>query len=354
MSSKTAVLLVNLGTPTSTSTKDVKAFIREFLLDSRVIDLPGPLRKLLVDGVIVPFRSTKTAKAYQKIWTKNGSPLLVNSQALQQKLNLQLNQKTAISDSDSVQDKYDVWLAMRYGKPKLNSILDQILQNNYTRIIILPLYPQYASASTGSVLEKSLKYLSDFRYIPKICCINEFYDDDGYIGSLANILFRHWQKTSGSHILFSYHGIPQKQLQVPLGSQNNQPICNQNNPCNIDYSKPTKCYRAQCYTTTHLVAQKLNLQPEEYSTSFQSRLGKLPWVGPYTEDIIKSLRDKNITDLTVICPSFVVDCLETTEEIGIRLRTLWLESGGTTFNLIPCLNDSPDWIEALAKLIYRN
>ncbi|MBP9722036.1 MAG: ferrochelatase [Gammaproteobacteria bacterium] len=329
MNSNTAVLLVNLGTPTSTSTTDVRTFLREFLIDHRVIDLPGPLRMLLVYGLILPFRTNKTVYAYKTIWTEQGSPLLINSRNLQQKLTLHLNLNN--NNSNDQQEHFDVWLAMRYGKPKLKNILNQIEQNNYTRIIILPLYPQYASASSGSALEKSLKYLSDFRYFPKICCINEFYLHSGYIKSLARSIRSHFVSNSNNHLLFSYHGVPEKQNSL---------------------SSPS--YSEQCKATTKAVAQELNLLPQDYTTCFQSRLGKLPWVRPYTDEVIKQLASQEVTNLTVICPSFIVDCLETLEEIDIRLRQTWLELGGKSFTFIPCLNDDHYWIEQLVNYIKRN
>ncbi len=327
MQSKTAVLLVNLGTPTSTSLKAVRVFLREFLLDPRVIDLPAPIRNILVNCFIVPFRGFKTAQAYREIWTNEGSPLLVNSRKLQQKLNKNLNNKNSHShqaDSSTENTTYDVLLAMRYGQPTLKSIMDQLEHNNYTRIIILPLFPQYASATSGSALEKSLKYLSDFRYFPEICCINEFYLNSGYLQSVAAILKKHL--TANQHVLFSYHGLPERQ------------------------AKQTG-YSEQCYATTKGIVEVLQLSKENYSTSFQSRLGKLPWTGPYTVDIIKDLRKRNIKDLLVVCPSFVTDCLETLEEIGVQLTEEWLELGGTSLKLVPCLNDDDHWVESLAQLI---
>jgi ferrochelatase len=352
MIQKTAVLLVNLGTPTDISNKAIKSYLREFLLDYRVINLPWILRYLLVNTVIVPFRSKTSLHAYKSIWTENGSPLLINSRNLQQKLRLQLNPETPQSKQEP---QFDVWLAMRYGSPKLPDVLTKLQHNNYSRIIIVPLYPQYASASNGSVLEKSLKHLSEFRYFPKIICLNEFYTDIGYIKSMARLIKTHinnnktieHKDANKSHLLFSYHGIPKNQLKL---SKNSATVCEDNNPCPA-INFPNKCYRAQCYATSNAIAQELNLNPDQYSTGFQSRLGKLPWIRPYTDELIINLHNKGITTLNVVCPSFVADCLETLEEIGIRLKQEWLKIGGKEFNLIPCLNDDNDWINALAHLI---
>lgn len=352
---KTAVLLINLGTPNALNKKAIKSYLREFLLDARVVDIPWLLRYVLVNLIIVPFRSKNTLEAYSEIWTNEGSPLLVNSQKLLKKLqkNLNLQQNELHTDSTT---QYDVFLAMRYGAPSIESVLAHLQQNNYTRITIVPLYPQYASASTGSVLEKCLKHLSDFGYFPKINSLNEFYNEDGYIKSLANSIKPYLDNHINNnvldpehHLLFSYHGIPKKQL--ALSKQKNS-ACENNQACPAK-NYPAGCYRAQCYATTRLIADQLNLDTTQFSTSFQSRLGKLPWIKPYTDELLTELRERNITKLTVACPSFVSDCLETIEEIGIRLKEDWLKLGGTEFNLVPCLNDNDDWVIALADIIKK-
>lgn len=353
MSNKTAVLLINLGTPQNTSKTAIKSYLREFLLDRRVIDLPWPLRFLLVNFAIIPFRYKSSMHAYKSIWTDNGSPLLVNSRNLQQKLRLQLNPNTPQSKQENL---FDVWLAMRYGQPSLPDVLAQLQQNNYTRIIIVPLYPQYASASTGSVIEKCLKHLSDFRYFPKIVCLNEFYNHPRYIASVGTVIQDHVnlaavQSDPECHILFSYHGIPKRQLKL---TNNAQTMCSDNKSCPLKDSgqtKNNKCYRAQCYSTSYLIAKHLDLNSKKYSTSFQSRLGKLPWVKPYTDEVLQNLRSKGISKLYVVTPSFVADCLETLEEIGMRLKEDWIALGGQEFNLIPCLNDDDNWAHSLAEII---
>lgn len=346
MNTKTAVLLINLGTPNALNKKSIKSYLREFLSDHRVINLPWLLRFILVNAIIIPFRSSKTLEAYKAIWTADGSPLLTNSRRLQQKLELNLNNNLLHSEQE-----FDVVLAMRYGEPSIKNALADLQQNNYTRIIIVPLYPQYASASSGSALEKSLKYVSDFGYFPKIICINEFYLLPSYINSLVNSIKKsYFAQQQNHHIIFSYHGIPKKQLAV---SKKTNSCCPDSMPCPVK-NFPAKCYRAQCYATSRAIAEKLNLSPSQYTTCFQSRLGKLPWIKPYTDETLKTLRNNNISNITVVCPSFVSDCLETLEEIGMGLKDEWLALGGKGFNLIPCLNDSDDWVMALSGLVKDN
>jgi ferrochelatase len=353
-----AVLLLNLGTPSANSQKAVRAYLREFLLDHRVIQLPWLLRWLLVTFIIAPFRSKKSAQAYKAIWTTEGSPLIVNSRNLQKNLQIKLNNTTQ-GVNQNTNANYDVWLAMRYGEPNLSDILDKIQKKTYTRITIVPLYPQYASASTGSALEKSLKYLSDFRYFPKICCINEFFYLPGYIKSVAKqitqtIAHNNSLRNSKYHILFSYHGIPENQMQ--LIDPKKKPYCSEN--CENGGSCPKRdypktCYRAQCYATTNMIAAELNLTEEQFTTCFQSRLGRTRWIEPYINNTIQKLLDQNIRNLVVVCPSFVADCLETLEEIGIRLKQEWLRNGGTSFTLIPSLNDDDMWVDTLANIIIK-
>lgn len=344
---KTAIVLINLGTPDKPTPKSVKKYLREFLSDARVIELPWPIRFILVNAIIAPLRAKKSAHAYQQIWTKDGSPLLINSQKLQNKLQIKLNNK--------LNNHYDVYLAMRYGNPKLSDVFNAMQQKNYTRITILPLYPQYASASCGSVLEISLKYLSDFRYFPEICCINEFYSHSSYISAISSHIKYYLnantiENNNKHHILFSYHGIPEKQLR--LNNSNKNCPCSNNQSClKINNNYPSNCYRAQCYATTSLIAKELNLNASQYTTSFQSRLGKLPWIKPYTDQILSNLINNNITDLTVVSPSFVADCLETLEELNINLKETWLKLGGKNFNYIPCLNDSDLWVDSLINII---
>lgn len=323
---KKGVLLINLGTPKSSQTKDVRHYLQEFLMDKRVITLPTILRFILVYGIIAPFRSRNSAKNYQKIWTKEGSPLLTHSQKLTQALQIKLG------------EGYQVVLAMRYGHPSIEEGLNQL--KDCDEIIVLPLYPQYASATTGSSIEAVFKYFSKREYIPNLKIISDFYQKPDYIKALKQSITDDFKPDH--HLLLSYHGLPEKQLQQ-LGCKT---ICE--GPCS---GKIKACYRNQAYATSNALANALGLRPTEYSIGFQSRLGKTPWIQPFTEEILSSLREKGIDKLMIACPSFTVDCLETLEEIAIGIKAQWLDLGGSSFHYIPCLNQNEAFVEALAQMI---
>ena len=323
---KKGVLLINLGTPRSTKTQDVRRYLQTFLMDKRVITLPTILRFVLVYGIIAPFRSPNTAKNYRKIWTQEGSPLLIHSQKLSQALQTRL------------QNKYHVVLAMRYGNPSIEQGLDTLAECD--QIKVLPLYPQYASATSGSSIEDVFKYLSRREHIPHLTVISDFYEHPDYIEALKQSIER--ADKPDHHLLLSYHGLPEKQLHT-LGCQ---PICQ--GPCTRDISA---CYRRQAYASSNGLAKALGLTTQQYSVSFQSRLGKTPWINPFTEELLPTLRAQGIDKLKVACPSFSVDCLETLEEIAIGLKEQWLKLGGKDFHYIPCLNQDEPFVEALINII---
>jgi ferrochelatase len=320
-----AVVLVNIGTPNRLSWLGVARFLRRFLSDPYVIDLPWMLRTLLVNLVIVPFRTHKTLHAYQQIWTVAGSPLLTNSKKLQQKL-----QAALATGAHAGSAEFVVKIAMSYSEPNLNATLAELVrENSYKQIIILPLYPQYATATTGSVLQAvaALQKRQSFKAI-SLKSIRSFHDHPAYIAAIANTITRTMQQLAQPHdyILFSYHGIPMRQR----GAQQ---------------------YRDDCIATTELIAQQLQLQAATYTTTFQSRLGRLEWTSPYTEATLATLAAAGVKNLVVVCPSFVVDCLETLEEIAIRAKDMWLELGGGSFTLVPCLNDNDVAVSALKNII---
>lgn len=325
---KNGLLLINVGTPNSPDTKAIRRYLREFLADKRVVDLPAFFRYLLLYGFILPSRPQKTVKAYQSIWTEAGSPLLVYSEQLVLKLQQALGAT------------WQVALGMRYGDPSIKAALSSL--DSCDAITILPLYPQYASASTGSALEQVMALLARKTWIPPIHIIHHFYDCSSFITTIAAKIAAVWKEQD--HILFTYHGLPEKHLHK-TGCHN---ICE--NACLAHASLKT-CYRAQCFETTRLLAEALMLKSTQYSTGFQSRLGKTPWIKPFTEDVLLSLREKGVNNLIVVSPSFVTDCLETLEEMGIRARKLWMEAGGDTFTLIPCLNHDAAFIEALCAMV---
>jgi len=327
---KKGLLLINLGTPDAADVPSVRRYLREFLADKRVITLPAPLRYALLYGLILPFRTRKTTHAYQSIWTSKGSPLLVNSLNLLEKLKKHLGKKMIVA------------MGMRYGNPSIPMALESLKQ--CTDITVLPLYPQFSEATTGSSIEKTLQHLLP-KHRATLRIIDSFYNHPAYINALKAIIRPYL--TNHDYILFSYHGLPENHLpknQCP--STRCDPQC----PSSVN-SKNIRCYRAQCFQTTEGVAKQLDLNRQQYGTSFQSRLGRTAWIKPYTDEILPILAKQGIKRLAIVCPAFVADCLETLEEIAIRAKQNWLELGGSEFTLIPCLNDNDLWIEGIETII---
>jgi len=302
------ILLINLGTPKSTKWLDVARYLHEFLSDPRVIDAPWLIRKILV-SIIVLFRSAKSAQAYKKIWLAQGSPLMVNSQALATQL------------QENLGKDYIVDLAMRYGKPSIQSTLANLLKQRLATLIVIPLFPQYASASTGSAIAKFLQQISHYQVIPELKIINNWHDHPRYIAALATSIKR--QYAADEHLIFSFHGLPVRQNILA---------------CTNSCDKNCQCYKAQCIKTACLVAKKLGLHENSWSLAFQSRLGKIEWLKPYLDQHLLELYTQGQRKLCVISPGFVADCLETSEELGIQLKNLWLKIGGLSFKLLPALN----------------
>ena len=323
------IIVINLGTPNSPSTADVRSYLREFLSDPYVIDIPAIPRWILVNCIIAPFRAPKSAHAYASIWTEQGSPLLVHSVAL----------------CKNIQEKlpaHRVVLAMRYGKPDIAKALDML--KDETDIIVLPLYPQYAGATTQTVLD-SVEHLRK-QHCPNstVHSVPPFYNHPTYIENLAHTV----TSLEFDHLLMSYHGLPIRQLPC---TEKNQYRCHEHaqSHCPAVHADFPNCYRAHCYETSRLLATQLNLPADRWSVSFQSRLGKIPWIEPYTSNHIETLRNNGVEHLAVICPSFVTDCLETLEEIDIGIRADFLHKGGKSFTLIPCLNAEPAWAVQLLE-----
>lgn len=337
MQTKTGILLINLGTPDRCKVRSVRRYLREFLSDPRVIDLPAFLRSILLNFFILPSRPKKTAAAYQAIWTKQGSPLLVYSQQL-----CQLVSELMIDDAV-------VELGMRYGKPSIEHGLAKLLEQNCEKILLVPLFPQYSSAATGSALEKALNIIGKKWNIPSIQTINDFYADRLFIDSLASSIAPHLQSFQPDMLLMSYHGLPVRHIKK--SEQHKFSHCKADADCPAISVANRYCYRAQCYATSKSLAQALNLSNDQYRVSFQSRLGKTAWIKPYTDLLLPELIAQGVKKLAVVCPSFVVDCLETLEEIGIRAREQWLSLGGSELRLIPCLNANPEWAQALTSII---
>lgn len=331
---KSGLLLINIGTPDSPKRHDVRNYLKQFLSDPRVLDIPTIARWILLYGFILPFRPKKSAAAYQQIWTEQGSPLLVNSKIFAEQLQEKLGHKTIVS------------LGMRYGNPSIASAIDHLSMCD--KIIVLPLFPQYSSAATGSALEQVLKIYAKKINIPQLQIIQNFYHQDFFINPYAELIKKNMIQFSPEFTLFSYHGLPQRQVD---NSGCDTLICDRQQNCPKMSEKNHYCYRAQCYATTALLAKTLSLEETQYTTSFQSRLGKTPWIKPYTDKILQQLIDRGIKRLAVVCPAFTVDCLETLEEVSIRLKDQWLSLGGEAFQYIPCLNTETAWIDFITAYI---
>ncbi len=333
---KKGILLVNLGTPDSPSTADVRKYLDQFLMDERVIDINAVGRTLLVKGIIVPFRGPKSAKIYKEIWTEEGSPLLIYGKHVRDAI------------ANKLGNDYQVELAMRYQSPSIEDALKRLKQDKVDSIKVVPLFPQYASASTGSVHQLVMQIVSKWQAIPPISFINSYYDHPGMIKVFADNA-RKYLDQKWDHILFSFHGIPQRQMRKADVSGEH---CLKVKDCCATLTENNKfCYSAQCHNTAQLIAKELALQPQDYTLCFQSRLGNDPWMKPYTSDILKELAAKGVKRILVLCPAFVSDCLETLYEISHEYQDEFEELGGEKIQLVESLNDNPAWIEALEDII---
>ena len=336
---KTGVLLIQLGTPKSPKTSDVRTYLSEFLNDPRVIDLPWLVRVLLVNGIIVPFRAPKSAKIYKELWEHgNGeSPLLTHSMNLQDKLKEEFKS-----------DNITIELAMRYQNPSMDSVLERMRLANYDQIIILPLFPQYASASSGSAIEKAMNIIRKWWVIPEIKIINQFWDNEGYINSVVDRAMQ-FNLDDFDHILFSYHGLPERQVdKVYEGTD----LCGEQ-PCETEVNEKNKfCYKATSYATTRLIAEKLGITENRYTVCFQSRLDK-KWLTPFSDKIVEEQAKKGAKKLLVFSPAFVADCLETIIEIGTEYQEIFEEHGGEKVQLVPSSNDHPEFVKGLVDLIRK-
>ncbi len=334
---KTGILLIQLGTPDSPSVPHVRKYLREFLNDARVIDIPWIARKMLVNLIIVPFRAPKSAKIYQKLWTENGSPLLFYSERLTQKLQKMLG------------DAYEVELAMRYQSPSMDEVLEKMRKRNYNRILILPLFPHYASATSGSAADKAMKIIKKWWVIPEVKIITQFWDDEGYLDAFTE-RGRQYNINDYDHVIFSFHGLPVRQVDKVY--VDGKPCSDHN--CEIEISEENKyCYKAQCYATTRALAERLNIPAGKYTVSFQSRLDK-DWLTPFTDKIVIEQAEKGAKKLLVFSPAFVADCLETLIEIGDEYQQLFKEHGGEKVQLVESLNDNDNWAAAVKNLIEKN
>lgn len=327
--------LIQLGTPESPTPREAKKFIREFLMDPRVIDIPLPLRWCLVN-IIVPLRAKKISHAYESIWTKNGSPLRAYSLELEQKL------------AKKFEGFAHVKLGMTYGNPSLQASWEFFKKAQVSELVVLPLFPQYSSATTGACLETVFRIVGKEANIPALKIVPPFYKEDFFLDSFVDAA-KSTHLQSMDHILFSFHGLPERQIKK---SDSTGEYClMQSDCCERPTSENAFCYRSQSIRTARTLAERLQIPREKLTICFQSRLGRTPWLRPYTDEVITELAKKGAKRLAVFSPSFVADCLETLEEIGIRAREQFLSAGGQELRLIPSLNASDIWAEKLASHI---
>lgn len=336
---KTGVLLVNLGTPNSTETGDVRRYLREFLNDPRVIDINPVGRWMLLNLIVLPFRPAQSAEAYRTIWTEQGSPLLVHGLALRDQLQARLG------------DTFVVDLAMRYGNPSIPEVMHRLVAQDLERIVVVPLFPQYSSAASGSALQRVAEVANEMWNVPPLATVPAFYDDAGFIRAFKEVAQPVLDKLNPDHVLLSYHGVPERH--VKKSDSTGKHCLKVENCCDTIGSANRYCYRAHCYATSRGLAEALNLSEGSYSVAFQSRLGRDPWIKPYTDEQLPVLYEQGVRRLAIMCPAFVADCLETLEEIGIRAKEDWEKLGGEALELVPSLNSHPAWVEGLADIVLQ-
>lgn len=339
MAKRTGILLINLGTPDSPTENDVRRYLREFLGDPYVIDLPAPLRWLLLNLVILPRRPRTSAKLYTSIWTDRGSPLLVHGRALAEQVATELG------------NGFHVELAMRYGNPNIERAFAAFAAQGVTQIIAMPLYPQATGSSSGSTLAKVRTVAAHLGLEETLFCVGTFYDHPRFLDALSQVSKPALTEFAPDHVLFSFHGVPERHLRK--ADRSRRTCLTHANCCDMLHTDNANCYRAQCFATARALAHTLELPASTYSLGFQSRLGRTPWIRPYTDERLEQLAKAGHKRLAVICPSFVADCLETLEEIGIRAREHWKQLGGEDLLCVPCLNDHPAWIHAVVSILHE-
>ncbi|HEX3229025.1 MAG TPA: ferrochelatase [Pyrinomonadaceae bacterium] len=333
---RTGILLINLGTPDAPTPEAVGRYLREFLMDGFVIDVPAPLRWFLVNVLIVPRRKYQSAAAYQKVQLAEGSPLLVHTRALAQKVAAELG------------GEFQVEFAMRYGNPSIYSALAK-LKDETDRIIVLPLYPHYAESSFETAVVETRRSAQALGCRERLTFLPPFYDRPEFIDAFASRIRHVLTAENSEHVVFSFHGLPERHV-TKLHPEH---CLRSANCCEQVSASNRNCYRAQCFATARAFAQRLGLNEESYTVSFQSRLGRAKWISPNTEEVLADLARRGKKRIAVACPSFVADCLETVEEIAIRGRDLFIAAGGTELHLIPSLNDEPAWVDAVAAMIWE-
>lgn len=331
--SKTGIVLFNIGTPASYEVPDVKSYLQTFLMDKDVINLPFILRWILVNGIIAPRRAVHSAANYKKVWMKEGSPLYVHTKHFADKLQAVMG------------DNFVVKIGMRYSEPSTSRALDELAQAGVKDLILVPMFPQWAEATSGSALRDVHQQIKEKHLEFKTRTINYFYNAPAFIKPSAELVKEAVAGKEVDHYLFSFHGLPESHVRKVEGCLRKEDCCFEKNAC----EKP--CYRAQCFATASAIANELQIQPSHWSVSFQSRLGRAEWLKPSTDHSIKVLAETGRKKIAVICPAFVADCIETLEEIGMGSREVFHEAGGTEFTLVPCVNDDDRWVEGFKKLL---
>lgn len=333
----TGLLLVNLGTPDDPQAPAVRRYLRQFLSDPRVLDINAVGRAALLNLVILPFRPQKSAEAYQKIWTERGSPLLFHSQDLVVEVQRRLGADWSVD------------LAMRYQSPSIESVLGRFRARGVDRIVVMPLYPQYSSASTGSSVEEVFRIAGQLWVTPSLSFVEPFYDAPAFIRAVAARGRPVLDADKPDHVLFSYHGLPERH--VRKADDTGQHCLASSTCCDEIIAANRNCYRAQCFATTRALAKVLGLSDDKHSVSFQSRLGRTPWIRPYTDVVLTELAKAGKKKVVVFSPAFVADCLETLEELAIRAAADFKRDGGETLTMVPSLNATPEWADAVVELV---
>ena len=335
---KIGILLINLGTPDSPKTSDVRTYLTQFLNDPRVIDINPIGRFILVNGIIVPFRSSKSAKLYQQIWTKDGSPLLINSMKMKDLLQKELG------------ENFIVELGMRYQNPSLELALNALKAAQVEKIIMIPLYPQYASSSTGSSVTEAMRLMKNWDVTPSIEVISKFYDNPDFIDACVDRAQK-YDLSAYDYFVFSYHGLPERHI-MKGSAHYGANSCKLGSCCDSITEKNQYCYRANCFETTRQLVKRLNIPQGKFETTFQSRLDN-KWIKPYSDKVVEAKAKEGMKNILVFSPAFVADCLETIYEIGAEYDEIFKEHGGNKVTLVESLNDSPIWIKALKNMVLK-
>ena len=330
---KTALLIVNLGTPDNQDKASVRRYLTEFLNDRRVIDIPWLLQKMLVNLIIIPFRVKKSTGLYQKLWTDEGSPLLINLM------------KLAVKVQKLAGENMQVFAAMRYGKPSLTKTLNEIREKDFNEIIVFPLFPQYASSTTGSIFDNIFVEAKKWQVIPGIRFIDQYYNHPAFIAAFSKRIASYEPKKY-DHVIFSYHGLPERQI----NKIHPQYRCLECDCVNHFPEHGTYCYKATCYETTRLLAKSAGIKTENYSLGFQSRLSK-NWLNPFTDELIRQKAKDGAKNILITAPSFVADCLETIVELEYEYQQLFREHGGENLTLVHSLNDTDEWAKGIVEIL---